>query len=81
MSEAKLGLHTLIQLSTVHKMIKQGKTGGAKEFAAKLGLPITTFVHRLDALRSLGAEIEYNRIQHSYEYVNGFEFVFEVKYK
>ena len=78
--DTKLGLATLNQLHDIHERILKGKTGGAKVFAENIGLPVTTFRHRLDALRSLGAEIEFDRIQNTYYYENGFEFHFKIKH-
>ena len=78
--EAILGLKKLYQLHKIHKAIQKGHTGGAKVFAEKMDLPLTTFLHRLDALRSLGADITYDRIQNSYTYNNDFEFEFHIKH-
>lgn len=78
--DSKLGLATLYQLHDIHQRILKGHTGGAKDFAERIGLPVTTFRHRLEALRSLGAEIEYDRILNTYSYLNDFEFVFKIKH-
>ena len=78
--DSRLGLATLYQLKEIHERILKGHTGGAKEFAENIGLPVTTFRHKLEALRSLGAEIEYDRILNTYCYLNDFEFDFHIKH-
>ena len=55
--DAKLGLATLYQLKDIHEQIVKGHTGGAKDFAKKVKMPVTTFRYRLEALLSLGAVI------------------------
>ena len=77
--DAKLGLATLYQLKDIHEQIVKGHTGGAKDFAKKVKMPVTTFRYRLEALRSLGAEIEYDRILNTSVYLN--DFVFEIVIK
>lgn len=79
--DAKLGLKVLYELRDIHIAITKGHTGGAKEFAQKLNLTTSTFNHRLDALKSLGADILYDRIYNSYYYTNDFEFDITIKYK
>lgn len=78
--EANLGLKTLCQIHEIHTLILKGHTGGTKVFAERMKMPVTTFVHRLDALRNLGADIVFDRIQNSYVYTNNFEFEFHVKH-
>ena len=78
--DTKLGLATLYQLHAIHEQIVKGHTGGAQDFAERMHLPVTTFRHRLEALRALGADIEFDRIQNTYNYLNNFEFVLKIKH-
>lgn len=78
--DAKLGLKVLYELQDIHIAITKGHTGGAREFAQKLNLTLSTFQHRLDTLKSLGAIILYDRILNTYYYTNDFEYEIKIKF-
>lgn len=79
MSSEKKNLETIYSILDVYKSIIKGHTGGLKTFSEKLKMSEATLWRRMESLRDLGAEIDYDNIQCTYYFVNNFSMVFEIK--
>jgi DNA-binding Lrp family transcriptional regulator len=68
----------LLKLEQVHQLIKMKATGSPDEFANKIGKSRKTVYNIINELQDMGAIIEYNMHELSFEYTNDFEFKLEV---
>ena len=71
----------LLDLVELQDVIKKGKTGSAPKLARTMCTDRRTIYRRIDALRSLGAIIEYDPIQCTYYFVNEFTITFKINEK
>lgn len=60
------------RLRFVYQLIKMKRTGPRVELARKLHVTVRSVTNYLQMLRSMGAEIEYDRRLKSYYFANGF---------
>ena len=61
-----------LKFESVHKAIKNKITGTSNEIADKLGISRACLYNYIDELKSIGAEIEYNRANQHFCYKNEF---------
>lgn len=73
-------IENLIRLQELHRIIERGKTGNADAISKKLNISRAVFYFRLDDLKALGAEIQYDRIQKSFYYINDFKMEIKITY-
>lgn len=57
-------------IARINQLIKQGRTGSAREFAQRIGVSKSTVYDILETMKMMGAEIEYCRNRRSYYYLN-----------
>ena len=69
----------LFVIERLHRLIKFEFIGNSKDYAAKLSISRSSFHNYIDDLKTVGAEIEYNRIKNCYQYLNDFEFEIKIK--
>lgn len=61
-------------LASIHRLVKNRRTGTPQELAIILGISRSCFYMYLDKLRDLGAEIYYCKSSRHFRYLNSFEF-------
>lgn len=61
-------LKQIERLRQAHKLILNGQTGTPKEFAMRLHISERRLFDIIDDMRSMGAPIQYSRIQKTYYY-------------
>lgn len=66
-------INQLLALERLCSRIKQGKTGSLNKLAQCLHMGERTLQRRLEDLRSLGAIIQYDKIQCTFYFANEFE--------
>lgn len=68
------------RIRNLHFMIKNEYSGTPTEFARSLGLSKRQLYNVLNEIKSLGADIGYNKVKGTYYYKNGFdiELIFKV---
>lgn len=64
----------------LHSLIERGNTGSSLEIADLLGISKRTVQAYLSDLKMYGADIEYDKIQKTYYYKNGFVMEFHLKF-
>ena len=62
-----------LKLKDVHKIIKNNIIGTPKEIAEKLEISRSCLYNYIEDLKSIGAEIEYNRTAQYFYYGNNFD--------
>jgi len=62
-----------LKLESVHKAIKNKINGTPKEIAEKLEISRACLYNYIDDLKSIGAEVEYNRTSQYFFYKNEFD--------
>ncbi|MCK5137883.1 MAG: HTH domain-containing protein [Bacteroidales bacterium] len=60
----------LSALSQMDQLIRFRKTGTPEDFACRLGISVRTLYNYLKILKELGADIQYNTYNLSYEYLS-----------
>lgn len=70
--ENMMYLKQMLKLEELHKEIRKGHTGSPSNFAKKMHMSLPTLERKIDGLRSLGADISYDRILQTYRYGNNF---------
>lgn len=63
-------------LDRLHALIQRKGTGNYQHLAARLGVAPRTVYNLLDALKELGAKIDYCKTRQSYYYANDIELDF-----
>ncbi len=71
----------LNRLQQIDQLIRQKRTGNAKEFANKLGLSRRQVYYILEELKSMGLDIMYDRYVKSYIYLRPYHFIVSFKIK
>ena len=71
----------LNRLQQIDQLIRQKRTGNAKEFARKLGLSRRQVYYILEELKSMGLDIVYDRYIESYLYLRPYHFIVSFKVK
>lgn len=69
------------RLDHLNSLIKKRATGNPEQLAQKLNISERTVFEYIEILRSLGADIKYNRDRMSYYYTNDGTFDFRFKQK
>lgn len=66
-------------LHKLHKLIKIEHTGSIDDLCNILNMPRTNVMRRIEQLREMGAQIEFDSFHNSYIYTNHFEFEVTIK--
>jgi len=76
-------LQLVNRLQLLNEIIEKQRSGSPQQLADMLGINKRTLYDWISLLKSFGAEIEYDRKQHTYKYLNGtrIEIDFEVRVK
>lgn len=74
-------INQLLVLENLCSRIKKGKTGSQSKLAETLHIGERTLRRRIEDLRSLGAIIQYDKIQCTYYFVNEFDFSLTITVK
>lgn len=60
----------LSALSRMDQLIRFRETGTPEDFANRLGISVRSLYNYLNIMKELGADIQYNKYTHSYEYLS-----------
>jgi len=71
----------LDRISTMNKLMKNGKTGSPNEFAVMLGVSRSSLYEMIDELRSRGAPISYSKSLRTFRYEEPFDIYIECTLK
>ena len=69
----------LLLLQEIHKLIKIESTGTLEDLCRRFNMSRTGIARRLEQLREMGAQIEFDSFHNSYIYTNHFEFEVTIK--
>ena len=61
------------RLERIHDLISRCATGNSHEFASKVGVSRAVLMQHLKEIKSLGAEVKYNKLRGSYYYLTEFK--------
>lgn len=67
-------IDNILKLEELHKVIEKGRTGSLTQLAERMHMPKPTLRRKLDELKALGAQIEYDKSICSFHYLNNFTF-------
>lgn len=65
--------------NAIHQLIKQERTGALREFAKRVDISKSQLSNELDAMKAMGAPIEFCKIRKTYYYTHRVEFHFGFK--
>ena len=66
-------------LHRLHKLIKIEHTGSIDDLCNIFNMPRTNVMRRIEQLREMGAQIEFDTLHNTYVYTNHFEFEVTIK--
>lgn len=66
----------LLQVKRLHELIRLKSTGTPEKLAQRMNISRATVFRKIDYLKALGAEIEYDRDRMTYYYIEPYELSF-----
>lgn len=68
------------KLKLINSEIKKEQTGKPEDFAKKLSVSRSMLYNYIEEIKTLGAEIKYNRKLKTFFYKNDFDITIDIKY-